>query len=108
LLQYISGMNISIFDDIIYIEMKLEYFEIDRVIEELSRNYAAPCTTTWFKVSDNKRPSIEEYRKKVIEFMKHFEHTLSNYYPDNTRKAQLTDYAKRGLQKGNLHENKVI
>lgn len=32
--------------------MKLEYFEIDRVIEELSRNYAAPCTTTWFKVSD--------------------------------------------------------
>jgi hypothetical protein len=51
--------------------MKLEYFEIDRVIEELSRNYAAPCTTTWFKVSENKRPSIEEYRKKVIEFMKH-------------------------------------
>lgn len=32
--------------------MKLEYFEIDRVIEELSRNYAAPCTTIWFKVSD--------------------------------------------------------
>jgi hypothetical protein len=32
--------------------MKLEYFEIDRVIEELSTNYAAPCTTTWFKVSD--------------------------------------------------------
>jgi hypothetical protein len=31
--------------------------------------------------------------------MKHFEHTLSNYYPDNTRKEQLTDYAKRGLQK---------
>jgi hypothetical protein len=51
--------------------MKLEYFEIDRVIEELSRNYAAPCTTTWFKVSENKRPSKEEYRKKVIEFMKH-------------------------------------
>ena len=79
--------------------MKLEYFEIDRVIEELSRNYAAPCTTTWFKVSDNKRPSIEEYRKKVIEFMKHFEHTLSNYYPNNAEKEQLLDYVKRGLQK---------
>lgn len=80
--------------------MKLEYFEIDRVIEELSRNYAAPCTTTWFKVSENKRPSIEEYRKKVIEFMKHFEHTLQTIIDnDNTRKEQLTDYAKRGLQK---------
>ena len=29
--------------------MKLEYFEIDRVIEDLSRNYAAPCTTTGLK-----------------------------------------------------------
>ena len=48
-----------------------------------------PCTTTWFKVSENKRPSIEEYRKKVIEFMKHFEHTLSNYYPNNAQKEQL-------------------
>jgi hypothetical protein len=43
--------------------MKLEYFEIDRVIEELSRNYAAPCTTTWFKVSEKKgllKKSIEK------------------------------------------------
>lgn len=79
--------------------MKLEYFEIDRVIEELSRSYAAPCTTTWFKVSENKRPSIEEYRKKVIEFMKHFEHILSNYYPNTAQKEQLTDYVKKGLQK---------
>jgi hypothetical protein len=31
--------------------------------------------------------------------MKHFEHTLSNYYPDNAQKEQLTDYVKRGLQK---------
>ena len=79
--------------------MKLEYFEIDRVIEELSRNYAAPCTTTWFKVSENKRPSIEEYRKKVIEFMKHFEHTLSNYYPNNAQKEQLSDYVKRAYKR---------
>ena len=79
--------------------MKLEYFEINQVIEGLSRNYAAPCTTTWFKVSENKRPSIEEYRKKVIEFMKHFEHTLSNYYPNNAQKEQLSDFVKRGLQK---------
>jgi hypothetical protein len=86
--------------------MKLEYFEIDRVIEELPKNYAAPCTTTWFKVTNNKRPSKEEYRKKVIEFMKHFEHTLSNYYPDSAQKEQLTEYVKRGLQK-TIHSVKI-
>ena len=69
--------------------MKSEYFEIDRVIEDLSRNYAAPCTTTWFKVSDNKRPSVEEYRKKVVEFMKHFEHTLSTIIQRMRRKGNL-------------------
>ena len=79
--------------------MKLEYFEIDRVIEELSRNYAAPCTTAWSKVSEYKRPSIEEYRGKVIEFMKHFEYTLSNYFPNNSQKEHLTEYVKKGLQK---------
>lgn len=79
--------------------MKLEYFEIDRVIEELSRSYAAPCTTTWFKIAENRRPSIDEYRKKVVEFMKHFENTLSDYYPNNAQKEQLTEYVKKGLQK---------
>jgi hypothetical protein len=31
--------------------------------------------------------------------MKHFEHILSSYFPNNPQKAQLTEYAKRGLQK---------
>ena|SRR5215475_2240021 len=79
--------------------MNLEYFEIDRVIEDLSKNYAAPCTTTWFKVTNQKTPTKEEYRKKVVEFMKHFESVLSDYYPDNANKEQLAVYAKKGLQK---------
>ena len=79
--------------------MKLQYFEIDRVIEELSRSYAAPCTTTWFKIAENRRPSIDEYRKKVVEFMKHFEHTLSDYYPNNAQKVRLIEYVKKALQK---------
>ena len=42
----------------------MDYFEIERVVEELAKNYAAPCTTTWFKVTNNKKPSTQEYRAK--------------------------------------------
>ena len=48
--------------------------------------------------TENRRPSIEEYRKKVVEFMKHFEHTLSDNYPNNAQKEQLIEYVKKGLQ----------
>jgi hypothetical protein len=44
--------------------MKQDYFEIDRVIEDLAKSYAAPCATSWFKVNNIKNPSQEEYRKK--------------------------------------------
>ena len=34
--------------------MKQDYFEIDRVIEDLAKSYAAPCATSWFKVNISK------------------------------------------------------
>lgn len=58
--------------------MKLDLFEMDRVIEDMAKSYAAPCATTWFKVTNNRKPTKEEYRKKVVEFMRHFECVLSN------------------------------
>ena len=79
--------------------MKQNYFEIDRVIEDLAKSYAAPCATSWFKVNNIKRPSQEEYRKKVVEFMKHFEHTLSVFYPNNIASEEIKEYAKNGLRK---------
>ncbi len=47
----------------------MKYFEIDRVIEELPKSFAAPSATRWFKIAGQMRPSIEEYRDKVIELM---------------------------------------
>ena len=61
---------------------KIDFFEIDRVVEDLAKCYAAPCATTWFKIMNNKRPSIQEYRAKVIEFMKEFENILSSRLPE--------------------------
>lgn len=78
--------------------MKMDYFEIDRVIEELARTFAAPCTTSWFKTTNNKKPSKEEYRNKLVEFMKNLENILSSYYPQNQESDIFREYAKKGLR----------
>lgn len=77
--------------------MKMDFFEMERVVEDLAKNYAAPCTTTWFKVTNNKKPSTEEYREKVVEFMKEFESILSVRLPVGEQGASCLDYAKRLL-----------
>jgi hypothetical protein len=79
--------------------MKQDYFEIDRVIEDLAKSYAAPCATSWFKVNNIRRPSQEDYRKKVIEFMKHFEQALSISYPNNAQSEGFKEYVRSGLRK---------
>jgi hypothetical protein len=79
--------------------MQPDLFEIDRVIDDMARAYAAPCATTWFKVTGNKNPTKEEYRIKVVEFMKHFEYVLATLYPTNTQAEYLRDYVKNGLRK---------
>lgn len=75
---------------------KANFFEIDRLIDELARLYATACATAWFKI-ERKRPSQEEYRAKVVEFMRHFEYTLSTFQktPEGDR---FLAYAKKGLE----------
>jgi uncharacterized protein YcgL (UPF0745 family) len=81
-----------------YIDMKIDFFEVDRVIEDLAKNYAAPCTTTWFKITNNKKPTHEEYREKVVEFMKQFEGTLSDQLPPSEQSTLCLDFVKKQLQ----------
>ena len=56
-----------------------DYFEMERVIEELAKAYPAQCATTWFKITKNHKPTREEYRNKVVEYMKQFEYLLDTY-----------------------------
>ncbi|MDP8906618.1 MAG: hypothetical protein M3M88_03760 [Thermoproteota archaeon] len=77
----------------------MNYFEIDRVIEELPKSFAAPSATTWFKVSGQTRPSIKEYRDKVIELMNNFKSTLFESYPKNDRSAEFIKYTKKEFEK---------
>jgi hypothetical protein len=75
-----------------------DYFEIDRLVEDLAKIYSTACATTWFKLTKNKRPSKEEFRKKVVEFMEHFNHTLSTF-PQVQEIDQFRDYASEILRK---------
>jgi hypothetical protein len=74
----------------------LDYFEMERVIEELAKAYPAQCTTTWFKITKNHKPSKEEYRNKVVEYMKLFEYLLSTY-PQCLETDELKDLVKKSL-----------
>ena len=74
----------------------LDYFEMERVIEELAKAYPAQCATTWFKITKNHKPSKEEYRNKVVEYMKQFEYLLATY-PQGVETDKLKDVVKKAL-----------
>lgn len=74
----------------------LDFFEMERVIEELAKAYPAQCATTWFKVTKNHKPSEEEYRRKVVEYMKIFEYLLATF-PQGTDTNRLKEIVKKSL-----------
>jgi hypothetical protein len=76
----------------------LDFFEMEKVLEELARSLAAPSATTWFKVTGNKRPNPDEYRKKVVEFMNLFESSLSLGYQNNINSKDILDFIKKGVR----------
>jgi len=74
-----------------------DYFEIDRLVEDLAKIYSTACASSWFKVSGNRRPTKEEFRNKVVEFMKHFEYTLSSF-PGTPEADRFKERALKALQ----------
>jgi hypothetical protein len=78
--------------------MNADYFEIDRLIEDLAKLYSTACATSWFKIRGNKRPSQEEFRYKVVEFMKHFEYTLASF-PQTPAADQFRERAMKSLER---------
>jgi len=71
---------------------------MERVIDELARSFAAPSATTWFKVSGQKRPTLDEYRMKVVEFMNMFESTLVSGYQSYPDSSELLNFVKTGIR----------
>lgn len=78
--------------------MSNDYFEVDRLVEDLAKLYSTACATAWFKTRGNKRPSQEEFRDKVVEFMRHFEYTLTSF-PQTPAADQFREQARKSLEK---------
>jgi|SRR5581483_599829 len=74
-----------------------DYFEIDRLVEDLAKIYSTACATSWFKIMGNRRPTKEEFRAKTVEFMKHFEYTLSAF-PQTQEAEKFRAHAKKSLE----------
>jgi hypothetical protein len=77
-----SGLVRQIYNKNLNRNCVLFFFEIDRALEELPRLLAS-CPTTWFEMTGDKSPSIDEYRNKVISFVQLFENTLVSGFPNN-------------------------
>jgi len=78
---------------------------MERVLEELVRTFAAPSATTWFKVTGEKKPTLDEYRIKVVDFMNLFETALSSGF----RTCQNSDDILKLIKKGVVdHINYVL
>ncbi len=79
------------------------YFEIDIMIENLAKNYGVPNANYYFRIN-NIKPSKEEYRKKVVEYMLHYRYTLESFngMPNYTN---FKEYITNKLEK---EEERVI
>jgi|SRR5919112_3898739 hypothetical protein len=75
-----------------------DFFEIDRLTEDLAKIYSSQLAVSWFKVNHYKKPTKDEFRKKVVNFMEDFENTLSKF-PDSEDGAKFKDYSRSQLQK---------
>jgi hypothetical protein len=74
-----------------------DYFELERLVEDLAKIYSTACATSWYKVNNIINPSLQEFRNKVIEYMKHFEYTLSTF-PNTAESDNFKQYAKSLLK----------
>ena len=91
--------------------MMLDYFEVERLVEDLPKLYSCSCATSWFKIQGQRNPARNEFRKKVVEYMHHFEYTLATF-PESPEGEKFKKYAKSLLDKEYKHvldgENKDV
>lgn len=78
--------------------MMPDYFEVDRLAEDIAKIYASQLAVSLFKVRNEKNPSKEEFRDTVIDFMKNFEYSVGKF-PDTEEGIQFKQHCKDLLQK---------
>ena len=71
---------------------------MDRLVEDLAKIYATACTAAWFRIERKKRPTKEEFRTRVVEFMKHVEYSLAAF-PESPATDELRKHTRQILEK---------
>ena len=66
-------------------------FEIERAFDLLPHVVGASWAVIWFRLNDIRRPSREEYRKKVLEYFELLE-SLFESYPNDEKFKEMVDY----------------
>ena len=71
-----------------------ERFEIERAFDLLPHVVGSSWAVIWFRLNGIKRPTREEYHKKVLEYLGLIE-PLFESYPDDGKFKEIEDYIKR-------------
>lgn len=74
------------------------YFEIGLMLEGLAKNYGTPHANYYFRIHKIK-PSKEEYRKKVVEYMMMYHKHISESFKDTPNYDRFEVYLKENLSK---------
>jgi hypothetical protein len=75
-----------------------DYFEVDRVFEDIAKIFASQFAVSFYKVNNIKSPSRDEFRDLVVEFMKNVEYSLDRF-PDTEEGVRFKEYCKKLLVK---------
>lgn len=70
-----------------------ERFEIERAFDLLPHIIGSSWAVIWFRINKIKKPTREEYRKKVLEYLKMIDPLLESY-PDDEQFSDIMKYIK--------------
>ena len=68
-----------------------ERFEIERAFDLLPHVVGSSWAVIWFRLNKNKKPTREEYREKVLEYLKMIDPLLESY-PENEQFSDMKKY----------------
>lgn len=68
-------------------------FEIERAYDLLPHVVGASWATVYFRLNGIKKPTREEFRKKVVEYLNRLEE-LTRIYPEESQFSQMASYMK--------------
>lgn len=71
-----------------------EGFEIDRAFDLIPHVIGSSWAVSWFRLNKIKKPTREEYRNKVVEYIKHLENLIDSF-PNSDNFQELSTFTKK-------------